>query len=143
MKEAIQQIKDIKNFKEISECGRFLTAIAGFLDIEIDMTMANAPKVVQDYVWHMKNVSGALAMCHAATKKHLTKRKGEEMLLVMDEYKDRKLQSTQLKMIVESRCATEIGMLTLSERLDARMSHVMDLARSTMSLYKTELDKGL
>jgi hypothetical protein len=147
MIEAIQQIKEGKNFTTVDGCKAFLTKVAAFLDLEIDPTLDNAPKIIADYAWQMKNMSGSLVTCLAAATKHKKQRIMEETIKINAEEnkKDKKdrMGANVIKAIVEGRCADAIATEEMAQRLDRRMSHIMDLSRSALSLYKTELEKGI
>lgn len=146
-KEHVKFIKENKDFTSVLGCKNFLVQVSGYLEHEMDLTAVNAAKVIQDYAWTMKDISGSLVTCYAAMVKHKKSRIMEETIKITtaESKKDKKdrMGANTIKAIVEGRCADEIAYEEFAARLDRRMSHVMDLARSAISLYKTELDKGI
>jgi len=83
-------------------------------------------------------LQGLSAEANASAKKFLSQ-KELEVLMGMDKLLPPSIQSKTLN----AECWEELALLEYADRLNSAIVHSIDAYRSIISLYKTELEKGL
>lgn len=94
---------------------------------------------IQNKCLCLTQLMGLSAEATASAKKLL----GEKEIEVFVTKNLDKLPPSNAMKLLKSYCSQEIATLEYSERLGSALVHTIDALRSTMSLYKTEMQNGL
>lgn len=97
--------------------------------VDVDITSQ------QNKGYHLTQCVGLAAACKANARKILEQTK----LIKYAELKDQKLPPSVLLKVIEMQCADELALYEFSDRINAGISHALDMIRTAISLYKEEL----
>jgi len=122
--------------KTQSEITSALNAIRTCIDIDV---VGAIIEDIQNKCLSLTQLMGLSAETTASAKKLL----GEKEIEVFTLKNLEKLPPSNAMKLLKSYCAQEIATLEYAERLNSALVHSIDALRSTMSLYKTEMQNGL
>lgn len=95
---------------------------------------------------HISELGALLALsasCKANMVGHKDNAQAEALRKLLDNKNYAKLGATQLKQLVDGECARINKMYVHADRLNAAITHKIEMCRTLLSTYKTELDKGI
>jgi hypothetical protein len=122
--------------KTQAEITSALNAIRTCIDIDV---VGAIIEDIQNKCLSLTQLMGLSAETTASAKKLL----GEKEIEVFTLKNLEKLPPSNAMKLLKSYCAQEIATLEYAERLNSALIHTIDALRSTMSLYKTEMQNGL
>src|SRR5690625_2941318 len=113
-----------------------LAFIRGVLDQDIIDTDISSQ---QNKGYMLTQCVGLAAGSKAACKKILEQTK----LIKFAEHKSEKLSPSVMLEVIKMECADELALLEYADRINAGLSHSLDMIRTAISLYKEELKNQL
>ena len=122
--------------KTTEETIKALNAIRTMIDKDItgcDITD------VDNKLKHLTQLTGLSAEANASAKKILHKKELE----VLRELTKLSLSPSILNGMLKAECFEEIALLEYADRLNSAIVHTLDSLRTSISLYKTEVQNGL
>lgn len=116
-----------------------LQAIRDTIDLDVGQDIHAQSEKLRD----LTNIIGLSAETVATSRKIYAEKYNEVVQSYLNSKKYEKHTATILKKLIEGDCSTEQALVDMAERLNAGMVHSIDGIRSIISLYKSELEKGL
>jgi hypothetical protein len=113
-----------------------LNSIRKMVDLDVsDCDIVDVDKKLK----HLTQLTGLSAEANASSKKILHKKELE----VLRELTQLGLSPSILNGMLKAECFEEIALLEYADRLNSAIVHSIDGLRSSISLYKTEIQNGL
>jgi hypothetical protein len=107
------------------------TIDADIIDSDIEVQKNKMLKLTQ--------LIGLSSECKSEAKKALLKKELE----VLKELEGAKISPSILTKRLDAECWNEAGVLMYADRINASITHSIDAIRTTISLYKTEIENSL
>jgi hypothetical protein len=119
-----KQLRDkLKSIREVLD--------ADVIDCDIISIQNKATKLTQ--------MIGLSAECKAESKRLVERKK----LKILIEEKDNGYQASVLTKLLDAGSANETALYIYADRINAGITHAIDMLRSSISLYKSELENSL
>ena len=135
-------VTNVKSFTTLDDLKEFCVDVASLLDKNISYDHANA-KVLIDYAFDLKGISGTMTTVLASAQYFLDDARHNNTIFVENDGKYAKLSVTGKKNCIDGLCKKERAVYALAERIEKRISSILDMIRSVISMYKEEVKASL